>query len=182
MEVLFRDDFSDPLSGWLDNMGAQYFNNGLRLFVQRRMAEQWSRPQKSFQDVRMEVDAVKLGGPDDNDFGMICRYQEGTKEFYIFHITSDGKAGIGYFTGTQVVYLTGNGKLLPASAVLRGDAANHLRADCYGSTLTFFVNGTQVFEVEDTQLTDKGDVGLTAGTWSTAGADILFDNFVVYKP
>lgn len=37
----------------------------------------WANQSRSFPgDVRIEVDAAKIGGPDDNDFGVICRYQD----------------------------------------------------------------------------------------------------------
>ena len=39
------------------------------------------------------VDASKLGGPDDNSFGVICRYRD-AENFYAFLVSSDGYYGI----------------------------------------------------------------------------------------
>ena len=50
----------------------------------------WANPgSESFIDTRIEVDATKNGGPDDNDFGIICRYTA-AESFYYAIISSDG--------------------------------------------------------------------------------------------
>jgi hypothetical protein len=50
-----------------------------------------------------------------------------------------------------------------------------------GSTLTFYVNGEQLAQVQDSRLA-HGDIGLIAGTFSEPGADVIFDNFVAIQP
>jgi hypothetical protein len=62
-----------------------------------------------------------------------------------------------------------------------GMAVNHLRADCVGTTLTFFINGFPVAQVNDPVLA-SGDVGLLAGAFEEGGADIVFDKFIVMQP
>jgi hypothetical protein len=47
--------------------------------------------------------------------------------------------------------------------------------------LTLYVNGDQVYSVEDASYA-SGDVGLIAGTFEETGADIRFDNFTVREP
>jgi hypothetical protein len=69
----------------------------------------------------------------------------------------------------------------PSDAINQGAATNHIRADCVGSTLTLYANGTQIDQQTDTDFS-TGDVGLLAGTYTQTGTDILFDNFVVMKP
>jgi len=56
-----------------------------------------------------------------------------------------------------------------------------VRADCNGSTLTFFANDKQVLSVQDQDFT-TGEIGVIAGTGGTAGADLYFDNFWAFKP
>jgi len=124
-------------------------------------------------------DAVKAGGPDDNDFGVICRYQD-VDNFYFFIISSDGYYGIGK-TVDGVQELIGTDQMNPDDAINQGDANNHIKADCVGSHLVLHANGAKLADVEDTSLS-SGDVGLIAGTFDEAGADIHFDNFVVRKP
>ena len=75
--TLFKDDFSSPASGWDHTKYAQgimdYDGGGYRILVNTLQANFWSTPHKDFSDVRMEVDAGKLGGPDENRIGLLCR-------------------------------------------------------------------------------------------------------------
>lgn len=182
--VLFQDDFSDPKSGWdiwKDTTGSlvAYTAGGLRFLVQEQQFDYWSRPGKRFADVSLEVDAIKLDGPDDNDFGFICRYQN-RDNFYALLISSDGYAGIlkvkdGVYTmihANQMEYST---------AINQGGASNHLRGFCLGPTLALFVNGKKAVHAVDLDFS-AGEVGLMAGTNSKPGVDILFDNFLVTRP
>jgi hypothetical protein len=180
--VLFQDDFARPISGWDRFISAEgtmdYDAAGYRMLVNSLNTNFWSTPQKNFADVRMEVDAGKLGGPDENRIGLICRFTG--DDYYFFLITSDGFYGIGSYTGGQAALL-GQSEMQKNSNIKTGLAVNHLRADCMGDTLTFYVNGFQVSSVKDTAL-KTGDIGLLAGTFAQSGVDVIFDNFVVLKP
>jgi hypothetical protein len=68
--------------------------------------------------------------------------------------------------------------LLPHAAVARGAATNHLRADCIGFRLEFYVNGQWVAGAAAAEW-PAGDLGLIAGTYGLGGTEILFDNFSV---
>jgi hypothetical protein len=181
--VLFQDDFSDPNSQW-DRVNVadgitDYEDGAYRIFVNTANTDVWANPNLSFSDVSIEVDATKVGGDDNNDFGVICRYQD-SANFYFFVISSDGYYGISKVVdGSQE--LIGMEAMPPSDVINTGNVSNHLRADCAGSTLRFFVNGELLGEFDDTQFT-SGDVGLIAGSFDVAGVDILFDNFVVSKP
>jgi hypothetical protein len=126
----------------------------------------------------MEVDAGKLGGPDENRIGLICRYTG--DDYYFFLISSDGFYGIGIYKSGQAVLL-GQSEMQTNSNIKTGLAVNHLRADCAGDKFTFYVNGFQVASVQDATL-KSGDVGLLAGTFVQPGVDVIFDNFVALKP
>lgn len=183
-KVLFEDDFSDTSSGWdrveTDTGTTDYSDGSYRILVSQTQFDAWANPAQSFDgDVIVEVDATKNGGPDDNDFGVICHYQN-VDNFYYFHITSDGYALIGKVTGGQQARISGD-DYEATGAVRQGAASNHIRGECVGDSLTLIVNGEEVLSATDTDHTG-GDVGLMAGTFDTAGADILFDNFVVSEP
>jgi len=183
-DILFQDDFSDSSSGWdqvnTSDAITDYAGGAYNIVVNKTQYDSWANPGQSFAgDVQVEVDATKNGGPDTNDFGVICHYQD-VSNFYFLQLTSDGYAVIGKVTNGDQTYISGE-KLQEASAVKQGDATNHIRADCVGNTLTLYANGDQVATATDTEHTG-GDVGLIAGTFDTGGADILFDNFVVKKP
>ncbi len=181
--VLFQDDFSDPSSGW-DRVSeaagiTDYADGSYRIFVNTINTDIWSNPKLNFSDVRVEVDATKVGGSDNNDFGVICRYVD-SDNYYFFIASSDGYYGIGrFFEGKQE--LIGVESMPPSEVINKGNATNHLRADCIGSKLSLYVNGEFLTQVEDTAFA-SGDVGLLAGSLDSPGVDIYFDNFKVLKP
>lgn len=180
--VLFQDNFAQPSSGW-DRLKAaegimDYDGGGYRILVNSLNTNFWSTPHKNFADVRLEVDAGKLGGPDENRIGLICRFTG--NDYYFFLISSDGFYGIGIYINGQAVLL-GQTEMQANSNIKTGLAVNHLRGDCAGDTLTFYVNGFQMASVKDSIL-KSGDVGILAGTFSQPGVDVILDNFVALKP
>jgi len=182
-EVLFQDNFSNSSSGWdrIDEAGGitDYVNGEYRMVVKEENTDIWANPGLNFTDVHMEVDATKVGGEDNNDFGLICRYVD-EENFYFMIISSDGYYGVGkVVAGDQ--QLIGTDSMPPSDAINQGDASNHLRADCVGNTLTLYVNGEILAEYKDSQFT-SGDVGLIAGSFDVPGTEINFDNFVVLEP
>ena len=181
--VLFKDDFSDPGSGWMqgeDEYGkTEYFDGSFRILVNADVTGKISIPRLFFKDVIIEVDATKVAGADDNDFGVICRYQD-ENNFYFFEISSDGYYSIGKYKENQLE-LIGMQQMQTSDAIRQGQATNRIRATCIGSLLSLSVNGQKLIEVEDIDF-PSGDVGLMAGTFETPGTDILFDNFTVIKP
>jgi len=182
--ILFSDDFSNTDNKW-DQVSesarsTDYYNNAYRITVSDTNSDAWANPgSESFTDVQIEVDATKNGGPDDNDFGIICRYTD-VDQFYYGVVSSDGYYGIMKMTSDGGMPI-GSDSLLESDKIIQGGASNHIRFDCVGSTLTLYVNSTQVGQQTDSTYT-TGNVGLIAGTFDTAGTDILFDNLFVYKP
>jgi len=180
--VLLQDDFSSPASGWDRYKSAEgtmdYDGGAYRILVNALQVNFWSSPHKDFSDVRIEADAGKIAGPDENRIGLICRYTG--NQYYFFVISSDGYYGIGIFNNGQSALL-GQSEMQSSDKIKTGTAINHLRADCNGDTLSLVVNGSLVAQVHDLNL-KHGDVGLLAGTFSQPGVDVIFDNFVVIKP
>lgn len=184
--VLFQDDFSSPLSGW-DHVsspgGVMDYDSGVyRFLINASHFNYWSTPENQYADTRVEVDTAKLEGPDSNRAGIICRYQtvNGNPNFYFFVISSDGYYAVGRTNGLESVLL-GQDQMAMNTDVKTGMAINHLRADCIGDTLAFYVNGFPVSQVNDATLT-SGEVGLMAGTFDEGYVDIIFDQFIVMQP
>ncbi|GAB4579645.1 MAG: hypothetical protein Fur0022_23830 [Anaerolineales bacterium] len=182
--ILFEDDFSDVnKADWGSNRDADgitdFEQGGYRIFVNKIDWIFWSTAGLSFTDVRIEVDATKLGGPDTNEFGLICRYVD-TDNFYFLTATSDGYFSISKYLNGEYFSLTEE-TFLPTDYVNQGNALNHLRADCIGNTLTLYINEQLIASYTDSSFS-SGDVGIMVGSYNTSGADILFDNFVVYQP
>jgi hypothetical protein len=181
--VLFQDDFSRPSSGW-DRYQEQaylsdYVGGAYRIQISQPERDAWATPALEFGDVRIEVDAAKSGGPDNNLFGVLCRYQD-AHNFYFFVVSSDGYAGIGMRQNGEAILLSSD-SMLPRDSVLQGQASNHLRADCVGDLLSLYVNGIPAAEARGGEWA-TGGVGLIAGSYTEPGVVIDFDNFSVLQP
>ena len=180
-DILYQEEFEDNTTGWdrvaNDHGIMDYDSGGYRFLVKQADYNLWSTPEKNFKDVRVEADVFRLNGADENRAGLMCRYQNG--DYYFFIISNDGYYGVGKYIGGQILLL-GQPSMQP-SEFIEKEAVNHLRADCIGDTLTFYVNFSQVASVKDTDFAN-GDVGMLAGAFTEAGVDVLFDHFVVIQP
>ena len=180
-DILYQEEFADNTSGWdrIANDGGimDYDSGGYRILVRQPKLNFWSTPDKNFGDIRVEADVTKLNGPDENRAGLICRYQNG--DYYFFIISSDGFYAVGKFIGGQTLLL--GQEQMQTSELILPNSMNHLRADCIGNTLTFYVNFSQVASVQDSDF-PNGDVGVLAGSFTQPGVDVLFQNFVVIQP
>jgi hypothetical protein len=180
-EVLYQEQFENNTTGWArisnDNGIMDYDGGGYRILVRQPQLNIWSTSERNFGDVRVEADVIKLNGPEENRMGLLCRYQGG--DYYFFIISNDGYYVIGKFIG-GLTLLLGQSEMQVSEAIQPG-TMNHLRADCIGNTLTFYINFTQVASSTDSDL-PNGDVGVLAGAFAEPGVDVLFDNFVVIQP
>ncbi|MBW6465847.1 MAG: hypothetical protein K0B06_05035 [Brevefilum sp.] len=181
--VLFMDDFTNQTGGWKtqeDRISfAGYTEQGFRLWVDVPNFLIWSVPGLNFKDARIYSNAQKIAGPDDNLFGVICRYQD-RQNYYAFMISSDGYYGI-YRRQAGIISRMGLTQMGFSEAIRRGDQANEILAVCQGDQLALFVNDTKLLQVTDDTFT-HGDVGLIAGNLTKPGTDILFNYFIVLKP
>lgn len=182
--VIYFDNFGNPESGWdvwdSDSAVISYAMDGLRFQIKEANYDYWSLPGQRFTDVTLGVDAKTLGGPTDNDFGLLCRFQN-EYNFYAFLVSSDGYGGIVKVKDGLYQTLSGPDGLEYGLMIAQGEAVNQIRADCVGTRLTLYVNQEKFLEVEDADFS-TGDIGLIAGSYSEPGVDILFDNFYVLKP
>ncbi len=184
-DILFQDDFSNPFSGWdrvSDGGNVTDYGDGVyHMYVAESQLDIWANPGKNFTDVSVEVDATKIGGPDANLEGLICRYNSsGGFTFYMFLIGADGYYIIARVDNGAQTGISSE-QMQQSSVIRTGNATNRIRADCIGPNLSLYVNGQLVASATDSTYT-SGDVGLLAGTFETPGADINFDNFVVRQP
>ncbi|MBG0770715.1 MAG: hypothetical protein H0S82_03355, partial [Anaerolineaceae bacterium] len=73
--VLFQDDFSDVTSGWdrndWDNGYTDYVDGAYQVQVKVENYDVWANPSRYFDgDVSVEVDATKVAGELDDNFGI----------------------------------------------------------------------------------------------------------------
>jgi hypothetical protein len=182
--VLFQDEFSDPSSGWdrrpQDPAGFLDYSEGVYR-IQAIGVEKlvWAGPDLTFTDAHFEVEATRVAGPEDDDFGLVCRAVD-PANFYFFAISSDGYYGIGKVRD-GVPELVGMAAMPPSEAIRQGNDRNHLRAECVGENLSLYVNGILLAVVQDAEFS-AGETGLFVGTFETSGSEVHFDNFAVLQP
>ena len=150
---------------WIDNNGEAYD------FITAPLGER-------FTDVSIEVDARFVSGEDAGAY-IVCRGSQLTGNFYYFRLGVDGAVEItDYLEGEEQIARM---KLLPEIVIASG--WNHLRADCIGDTLSFYVNGELVLErTMEGDVYESGDIGLGAGGGSLGFSEVRFDNLAITKP
>ncbi|HRN51477.1 MAG TPA: hypothetical protein PLC52_03955 [Anaerolineales bacterium] len=183
--VIYTDDFSDESTGWPIDFfteGATSYDNGeYRITVNETNYAVWaSSGSGNYSAISAEVDAVMIGGPQENEFGLLCRFVD-NNNFYAATIASDGY----YFIWRRINggdwELVGMESGEFSEAIRTGSESNRIRLDCIDSAITLYANGMQLVQVFDSSLT-SGDVGLYAGSFDVGGVDVVFDNFVVSQP
>jgi len=185
-QLVYQDDFVGK-TGWSTESGANYsfefINKGYQITSKVKNVPIWSVRSNTYQDVQIEVDVteVQVTGSQASKggyFGLVCRHAGGG-EFYAFVIGTDGFYGIGK-KGSGVFSFIKQGAV-PIEANLSVMDANRVRADCMGNTLSLYVNGIKVAEVQDKSYV-KGDVGMVVGSRSRGTVIAFFDNFAVFTP
>jgi hypothetical protein len=185
--IAYQDNFDDTNSGWaaevFDTGENTYQDGGFRMYLNTADWFSWvvNPTAAVYTDVRIEADVHKIGGPDANEFGVLCRVNYDESNFYVGAITSSGQFAIYRNLGDSGLELIGMAALGFSPAIKLEEGPNHLRFDCIGNTLTLFANDSQLVQVSDETL-PEGEAGLYIGTFDEVGTEILFDNFVVYKP
>jgi S1-C subfamily serine protease len=179
--VLFADDFSSPDSGWDrasdEDSSTDYEDGRYVIGITTTDLFAWANPGLAFGDAVIDVDATQIDGPDNNDFGVICRYQD-VDNYHRILISSDGYYAVFRRVDDESTPLI---DWTRSSAIKQGAALNHLTVTCAGNRIALSVNGQFVAETFDDTFSD-GDIGLTAGAFDEAGVQIAFDNLVVTGP
>lgn len=182
--VFFSDDFSTPPNGW-GTMGREggevlFEYEGLVLNVITPNSLVWSINQPRYSDSRIDVDAVLLDGPVNDNFGVICRFVD-NQNFYGFLVTHDGYYGIFKMLNGQMMMPSDKTNLDFTEVIRQGGVVNHITAECTGEILKLSVNDNLLAEIQDSSF-NEGQVGLIAGAYENAGVKVLFDNFQVTQP
>jgi hypothetical protein len=180
-DVLMEDDFSNFHNNWLSEVTEQsdkgYEDGEFRLTMYQPEYSTWSYPDppRDFADFALEVDARRVSGPLDNEFGVLVRYQPETDEFYLFAISSNGFYSVQKYQANEWQKLV---DWTESAAILQGEAVNRLRVTGQGDKMRFFVNGEPLTQVENASFR-SGSVGLLASTNEKGGVAVAFDNLRV---
>lgn len=185
--ALLQDDFGGTQScGW-----AEYNQSGTVVAIEEGVMQMststpgqifWSNPGRNFEDVIITVQARQTNGPNDNAYGVICRYQD-ESNFYLFLISGDGYYMIGkYETGQATIqYLTNSNEFIFSDTINQGIATNQVRASCIGDELSLSVNGIPLLTVTDSTFA-AGDIGMGVSTFEPGTAVVQFDDLRVLAP
>jgi len=181
--IIYQDNFDDQGSGWevgsYDNGDVGYQGGAYAVTSDGDGATMWGVANQSFSDVDIEVDTAQIQAPgnNNNDYGVVCRTQDNGDGYYLL-ISGDGNYSI----------LMGNGDSYSplvdwqeSSAIRTGNASNHLRAVCNGSSFDLYVNGQHLASASDSTFS-SGDLALTATSYESDGTEVHFDNLTVRKP
>jgi serine/threonine-protein kinase len=181
--VLFQDDFSSPESAWeigdYDLGSVGYKDGAYSVVSDGDLAMMWGAANRWFDDVDIEVDATQAHAPANNNnaYGIVCRDQ-GNGDGYYLLISGDGMVSIRKVTGEDDEALF---EWADSPEVRQGNASNHLRAVCDGSSFSLYVNGTLVATAEEGTYSE-GDISLTMTSFESGPSEALFDNLVVRNP
>lgn len=185
--ALFEDDFSGEQNcGWLEyNRGgavAEIEEGVFKISTSSPGEIWWTNPGRNFDDVVIDVTAAQVEGPDDNAYGIICRYQD-DKNFYLFLISGDGFYSIGkYQSGVdRVTYLTEDGQFAQSDQINQGAATNQIQANCIGDELSLVVNGYPLLTVTDSEFA-SGDIGIAVSSLQKGTVEVDFDDLKIIRP
>lgn len=185
--ALLRDDFAgEQMCGWREyNQGGavvEIAEGTLNISTSQTGQIWWTNVGRDFGDVIVTVQARQSNGPNNNAYGVLCRYQD-ENNFYIFLISGDGYYAIGkYQSGeAQISYLTPNQEYIFSDLINQGVATNLLRVSCVGNELSLSVNGLPLVTVTDNTFSG-GDVGLGVSTLEPGTAVVQFDDLLVLAP
>ena len=182
--ILFQDDFSDPDSGWevgdYDTGSVGYKSGAYFVTSAGDGNTMWGVANRSFDDLFIEVDTTQISSPanNNNDYGVVCREQGDGAGYYML-ISGDGYYAI-------LVKAAGRDfeplvDWTQSDIIRQGNATNHIRAVCDGSTLALFVNGQRLATAEDDTFS-RGDIALTATSYEDEPTEMHFDSLVVRQP
>jgi len=186
-KALLEDSFNDTACGWdeydEEEASAGYASSEYFIAVHLPNTSAVAVPGAQFSDVSIQAEVRLVSGSADNNYGLLCRYQD-VDNFYTFLISSDGYYAIAQVTGgVSYKILSGDGQhLLPSDAIqTEPGATNEIHAVCAGNILTLYVNGRQLASVSDDQFT-SGDVGFIVSTYQEGPTEVRFDNLFIREP
>jgi hypothetical protein len=189
-QLPLTDAFSNAQSGFGITSDADgsvaYAGDGLRFSLVTRGFEYRSTSHRvAAQDVIVETDVQQVSGPDRNEMGLACRYQENAKKdpnddtFIGFALSGEGQVTIWQSLNGQV------NRLVDWNTALLVDntpgLVHRLKAACVGDKLSLDVDGHRVADATDpAPLT--GDIALLAAMRADGQLEVQFDNLLVSAP
>jgi len=129
----------------------------------------------AYSDLHLALDVPRVDGPEEDTVGLLFRWTD-DNNYYTF-IVSAGSFSLGAEVAGQWT------NLIPwtdSPAILKGQA-NHLEVTAMGPSITAYINGQKVGEIQDNNLS-RGQVGLAAFLNQGDKLSLQFDNLQIFVP
>jgi hypothetical protein len=191
---LFSDTFQNNSNGWdlTSPTGASSSIANGQLVLEdhnNKLFQELVPGGKTFNDLRVDVDADLTKGDQPNGYGIYIRGALNADgilgTYYCFEIYGDGI--FAFFKGAQNA--DGSASRLPlkpetaSNAILFAGQTNHLTAIAQGTQMTFQINGTTVYTFSDDSY-KGGSVALFVSNVPGAkpGAQAVFERLAIFPP
>lgn len=175
------ETFAQDSGGWETNAdedaGRFYRDGALHIEVTTDSLVAWSSSDALVTDFYLEVDATRIAGPLDNEFGVIFRRVD-NNNFYLFNVSSDGYYGLRMLVDDEWEEII-QWDRTDAIGSVEG-SSNRLGVLARGPRISLYVNNTLLGEVADDTFS-AGKIALAAGTFEEAGVEIAFDNLRLWR-
>ncbi len=169
--VIFQDPLTANTNGWIDDgTHCSIHSDGYHIIG----AFICYAPTGSFGNVSVSVTTRQIAGPITEFYGLVLR-RTSQGNYYKFSIDSNGKWRFSKVVNNTLTEIL---PFVPNSAIHQGaNAVNTLKVRAIGSHFTFFVNGIEVGEADDSTFS----AGL-CGPDGAGSSEIVFTDFVVALP
>lgn len=178
--VILQEDFENEDSGWdtgeTESVARFYEEGQYHMLIKSDGLIGWSgHPElEGIEDFILDVDITQVSGPDNNDFGVLFRYQD-SDNWYALLISGDGYFKFRKQFNGEDYDIT---RWMQVTAIKQGQNTNHLQLVAKGPLFSVFVNDELLATVPDNSFR-RGDIFLTAGSLAEGNVHVSFDNLVV---
>ena len=178
-EVLLKDDFSDPSSGWEYDRHwhytEEYKNGHYHILIKSTYNQARVMSLGYYTNFSAEVDVQKVSGGNEGTIGVVCR-QIG-KGYYSFEFDHLGHSGIFESDSNGTCRQIARAHFDPNT--LNPNGINHIKGICDHQNLTLILNNQVLAQTQNSTHTE-GAAGFTVNPGRPGNAmDVLFSNFTV---
>lgn len=183
----FLETFSNNNNGWeLGEFEGQYISsneyieNGKLYFSAIAVAEDGGYTYDTyydnpFEDLEVSIEAKQISGAEDADYGLIFRKVD-ESNYYMFTINEEYQE----FVLSKVIddEMTDLMDDWGFSEAISSTTANTIKVTAIGSQITMYINGEQVYSLQDSSITGAGgDVGVVVYLYDLDDTALIeFDN------
>ena len=178
--TIIDDDFSSG-TGWYtseeEDYGFRFTEFGYLIYVNILKATIWSIRDITLNDMRVEITAEQIDGPQDGYYGLTCRHID-DNNYYALVISNNGQYGIAKMEQGEIEFIQEG---TAPSSVINPEGNNHVIGDCIGENLILYTNDIKLTEVQDGTF-ESGVFGIVTGTRLHEGVEVIFFRILVNAP